>query len=49
MRSFLINKDLSLYCWIKKRGGKRGAFFVANSIEKVILIVGREQVEDRKW
>jgi hypothetical protein len=49
MKSFLINKNLSLYYWLKKRIGKRGAFWVANSIEKVVLIFGREQVEDRKW
>jgi hypothetical protein len=49
MRSFLINKNLSLYYWLKKRIGKRGGFWVANSIEKVILIFGREKVEDRKW
>jgi len=49
MRSFLINKNLSLYYWLKKRIGKRGAFRLVNSIEKVILIFGREQVEDRKW
>ncbi|HUL20633.1 MAG TPA: hypothetical protein VLZ10_04210 [Thermodesulfobacteriota bacterium] len=48
MRSFLINKNLSLYYWLKKRIGKRGAFWVANSMEKVVLIFGREQVEDRK-
>jgi len=49
MRSFLINKNLSLYYWLKKRIGKRGAFWVANSIEKVVLIFEREQVDDRKW
>ena len=49
MRSFLINKNLSLYYWLKKRIGKRGAFWVVNTIEKVILIFGREQVEGRKW
>jgi hypothetical protein len=49
MRSFLLNKNLSLYYWLKKRIGKRGGFWVANSIEKVILIFGREQVENRKW
>jgi hypothetical protein len=48
MRSFLINRNLSLYYWLKKRIGKRGAFWVANSIEKVVLIFGREQVENRK-
>jgi hypothetical protein len=46
MRSFLINKNLSLYYWLKKGIGKGGAFWVANSIEKIILIFGREQVED---
>ena len=49
MRSFLINKNLSLYYWLKKRIGKSRAFRLVNSIEKVILIFGREQVEDRKW
>jgi hypothetical protein len=49
MRSFLINKNLSLYYWLKKRIGKRGSFFVANCIENIILIFGREQAEDRRW
>ena len=44
MRSFLINKNLSFCYWLKKRIGKRGAFWVANSVEKVILIFGREQI-----
>jgi hypothetical protein len=44
MRSFLINKNLSLYYWLKRRIGKKGAFKLANTIEKVILIFGREQV-----
>jgi hypothetical protein len=47
MRSFLINKNLSLYYWLKKRIGKGAAFWVANSIEKVVLTLGREQVMDR--
>jgi hypothetical protein len=49
MRSFLINKNLCFYYWLKKKIGKRGGLWVANSLEKVILIFGREQVEDRKW
>jgi len=49
MRSFLINKNLSLYYWLKRRIGKRRAFRLVNSIEKIILIFGREQVEERKW
>jgi len=43
MRSFLINKNLSLYYWLKKRIGKKRAFWVANTIEKGLLIFGREQ------
>jgi hypothetical protein len=43
MRSYLINKNLSLYYWLKRKIGKKGAFTVANTIEKVILIFGREQ------
>jgi hypothetical protein len=49
MRSFLINKNLCLYYWLRKKIGKRSGFRVANSIEKVILIFGRDQVEGRKW
>jgi len=44
MRSFLINKNLSLYYWLKKRTGKKRAYRVASTLEKVILIFGREQV-----
>jgi hypothetical protein len=47
MRSFLINKNLSLYYWLKKRIGKKEAFRVVNIIEKIILIFGREQVMRR--
>jgi hypothetical protein len=49
MRSFLINKNLSFYYWLKKRIGKKGAFRLVNTIEKGILIFGREQLKDRKW
>jgi hypothetical protein len=44
MRSFLINKNLSLYYWLKKRIGKGAAFWAANTVEKIILIFGRERV-----
>jgi hypothetical protein len=44
VRSFLINKNLSLYCWLKKRNGKERAHRVASAIEKVILIFGRERM-----
>jgi len=50
MRGFLINKNLSLYYWLKKRIGKERAYRVASAIEKVILIFGREQVGgNREW
>jgi hypothetical protein len=41
MRSFLINKNLSLYYWLKKRMGKESAYRVTSVFEKVILIFGR--------
>ena len=44
MRSFLINKNLCLYYWLKKTIGKKLAFEVANAIEKTILAFGRERV-----
>jgi len=40
MRSFLINKNLSFYYWLRKRIGKTGALRVASTLEKVILIFG---------
>jgi len=42
MRSFLINKNLCFYYWLRKRIGKKRALLVANTIEKGILIFGRE-------
>jgi len=44
MRSLLINKNLSFYYWLRKKIGKKVALKVVNTIEKVILIFGREQV-----
>jgi hypothetical protein len=50
MRGFLINKNLSLYYWLKKRIGKEKASRIANTLEKVILIFGRGTYEgNRKW
>jgi len=46
MRSFLINKNLSFYYWLRQRIGKKAGFCVVSSIEKVILIFGREQVRE---
>jgi hypothetical protein len=42
MRSFLINKNLCFYYWLRKRIGKDHALWVANTIEKTILVFGRE-------
>jgi len=47
MRSFLINKNLSFCYWLKKRIVKRGALRLATTIEKAILIFGREQFGSR--
>ncbi len=44
MRSFLINKNLSPYFWLRARIGKEWAFRVANTVEKIILVFGRERV-----
>jgi hypothetical protein len=44
MRGFLINKNLCLYYMLKKRIGKKLALWVANTIEKAILIFGREVI-----
>ena len=48
MRSFLINKNMSLYYWLRRRIGKAMAFRVADAIEKVILIFGRERIPHGK-
>ena len=44
MRGFLINKNMSLYYWLRRKLGKAIAFRIANAIEKVILIFGRERM-----
>jgi hypothetical protein len=47
MRSFLINKNLCFYYWLRKRIGRKCALSVANNIEKTILIFGREVMPHR--
>jgi hypothetical protein len=42
MRSYLINKNVCLYYWLRKRIGKGLAFKVAHIAEKMILLFGRE-------
>jgi hypothetical protein len=44
MRGFLINKNLCFYYWLKKRIGKASALRVANTIEKTILVLGKEAI-----
>jgi len=44
MRSLLINKNLCLYYWLKKRIGKKLAFCIAITLEKGLLIFGREKI-----
>jgi hypothetical protein len=49
MRSFLVNKNLSFDYWLKRRIWEKGALIITNTItiEKVILVFGREQVGSR--
>lgn len=42
MRSFLINKNLCFYYWLKKNIGKKWALGVAKTIERTILVFGRD-------
>jgi len=42
VRSFLINKNLCFYYWLRKKIGKPRAFRVANRLEKILLVCGRE-------
>ena len=44
MRGFLINKNLCFYYWLRKRIGKERAYSVSSTLEKVILIFGREPI-----
>jgi len=44
MRCLLINKNLCLYYWLKKKIGKKWALGMANAIERTILIFGREVI-----
>jgi hypothetical protein len=45
MRTFLINKNLSFYFWLKKRIGKRRAFWVGQTpVRRVSL-----PLEEKAW
>jgi len=48
MEHFLLNKNLSLYYWLRKRIGKKRAFWVANAIEKGIHIFGKQKNDGQK-
>ena len=44
MRSFLTNKNVSFYYWLKKKTGKKWALGIANATQKIILIFGRDKM-----
>ena len=44
MRSFLVNKNLSLYYVLRRKIGKKQGLVVASTIEKALLIFGREKI-----
>ncbi len=44
MRSLLINKNLCLFYWLRKRIGKKRAFWVTQILETTILVFGRETI-----
>jgi len=47
MRSYLINKNLCFYYWLKRGIGKKEALRVANTIERIVLLFGREAFPHR--
>ncbi len=49
VRTFLINKNLCFYYWLRKRIGKERAFRAVSKIEKIILVFGREKIGERPW
>ena len=44
MRSFLMNKNLSLYYLLRRKFGRKRGLVVASTIEKALLIFGREKM-----
>ena len=44
MRGYLINKNLCFYYRLRKRIGKKRAFYVAKHLETLVLLFGREPV-----
>jgi hypothetical protein len=48
MRSFLINKNLSFYYWLRKRIGKENALRIAKVIETILLFFGRATFEGKR-
>jgi len=49
MRGFLINKNLCLFYWLRKRVRKDSALRIVKMIEKLILAFGREQIPNRRF
>jgi hypothetical protein len=49
LRGFLVNKNLCLYYWLRKRVGRKWAFRLAISAEKTILIFGREPIHNKEF
>jgi len=49
MTGLLINKNLCIYYWLRKRIGKNRAFKVATAFERIILAFGREKMGRRPW
>jgi hypothetical protein len=42
MRSYLINRNICAYYWLRRRIGKELALQVASAVERVLLVFGRE-------
>jgi len=49
MRGYLVNKNLCFYYWLRKRIGKKRAFYVVKHLETVILLFGREPVQQHSF
>jgi hypothetical protein len=49
VRGYLINKNLCFYYWLRKRIGKKRAFYVVEHLEAVILLFGREPLRQHSF
>jgi hypothetical protein len=48
MRSFLINKNITLYYRLKKWIGNKPALRIVNKIERFVTLFGREQIPEQQ-